>query len=363
MKKTHKISVMSLLIASIAMFASSVILLIAFSVSTAFSDVFEALVASRLRYILSLLTGWFGFSLFEILLLCILPLFVSLAVLIILKKIKFSTLSLSIFFAVSISAFVFVSSFGVCYFCLPSYNKMGIERERVDRKELYECSEKLKSLLDSTLESVTFSYSGASVNPHGWNKTDNLIDRGFECLRNEYAFISKSHSVSKRIMLSGPMTYTHISGIYMPLTGEANVNTNYPDYVVVFSMAHEKAHQRGIASEDEANFIAFLALSASEDSYLQYCAYMSMYDYFLDSMYLYDSEMYFYLISCLDSRVKGEMYAYSVFFDRYRSSRASEFADSVNDTYIKAMGDDKGVDSYGLVVEIMCAYIKERTLQ
>ena len=57
------------------------------------------------------------------------------------------------------------------------------------------------------------------------------------------------------------MTYTHISGIYTFYTGESNININYPDFVVASSATHEMAHQRGVARENEANFVSFVVVT------------------------------------------------------------------------------------------------------
>ena len=224
---------------------------------------------------------------------------------------------------------------------------------------MYNASMIITKDLEETLDHVSFAKDGSSELIHDWRTVSKLIDGGFDKISKEYDFISKTNALPKKIMLSKYMTYTHISGIFMPLTGEANVNTNYPDYVVTFSIAHEKAHQRGIASEDEANFVAFLALVNSGDEYLEYAGYMSMFEYFLDSMYVHDTQMYYYLIGNSDERVIGELYSYSVFFDEYRDSTASDVADNINDTYIKTMGDSEGVKSYGKVVELMCAYLNK----
>ena len=165
--------------------------------------------------------------------------------------------------------------------------------------------------------------------------------------------------MAKKIYLSEYLTYTHISGMYFPFSSEANVNTNYPEYVVAYSLAHEKAHQRGIAGEDEANFVAFLACMNSDNEYLEYSALMSMYEYFLDAIYMSEPAVYVSLIESTDKRILGEMCAYSVFFDKYRDSNASKVADVVNDTYIKSMGDSRGVESYSRVVELCVSYFKE----
>ena len=206
---------------------------------------------------------------------------------------------------------------------------------------------------------ITFAKDGSSVNPHTWRETNKLIDKGYDSLREGGVYNSYIIGSSKPILLSEPMTYTHISGMYFPFTGEANINTNYPDYVVAFTIAHEKAHQRGIAREDEANFMAFLACMASDDEYLKYAALMNMYDYFLDETFDQDVEIYNQLVDETDSRIIGEMYSYYKFFKKYNDSSASRVTNRVNDTYIKAMGDDEGIKSYGLVIELYHAYIEK----
>lgn len=351
-----------LLLVSLILFAFSALIYAICSFSQRFADIYSFFISSRIRSITSFLTGWFEFSLFEWMLYLAPLVFAVILILVVIKKMRIKSVLCFLCLIASFCLFLFVNSFGVCYFCSPLEERLEIDRKSIDRKELYNSSITVLEKLESSLEQVIFKKVGSSHMTDDWKTVCKKIDKGFDELRAEYPFISESNSVAKRITASELMTYTHISGMFMPLTGEANVNTNYPDYVVAFSIAHEKAHQRGIAGEDEANFVAFLALINSGDSYLEYCGYLSMYDYFLDSMYEYDLEMYRHMIEKCDKRILGEMYAYSVFFDKYRNSKASNVADTVNDTYIKAMGESDGVKSYGKVVELYCAYIKEKSL-
>lgn len=50
-----------------------------------------------------------------------------------------------------------------------------------------------------------------------------------------------------------------LSGIFIPLTGEAIVNPDDYASAIPFAMLHELAHSRGILREDEANLAAFYA--------------------------------------------------------------------------------------------------------
>ena len=331
--------------------------------SKSFAQVYSNTVSAFLRFLLSFVTGFLPFSVAEICVILIPVGVIAAAVWMVRSVVKKSFKAKLVIKNVAIVLFcvftVFINVFGVCYFKEPIENTLQLDRKLLSRKELYEDAVYTRTLLENAADKVSFDVKGASVNPHSYSKTDELVNNGYDILSKSGVYKSFMPGQSKKIMLSPLMTYTHISGVYMPFTGEANVNVNYPDYVTAFTIAHEKAHQRGIASEDGANFMAFLACMASGDEYLEYAALMNMYDYFLDETLVQDTEMYTQLVNDTDIRIIKEMYAYYKFFEKYANSTASEIASNVNDTYIKAMGDDKGVKSYGLVIELYHAYIEK----
>ena len=73
------------------------------------------------------------------------------------------------------------------------------------------------------------------------------------------------YAKAKPIFNSNLLCYTGITGIYSPFTGEANVNISSPDIYIPFTTLHEMAHQRGYASEDEANFLVYIACINNKD--------------------------------------------------------------------------------------------------
>lgn len=346
------------------MFVLSLIVLFVCYKNSKFAEFYSNTVSAFFRFILSMITGFCSVSFAEIAVILFVPVMIALLVFIIirqrhersfLKKIGLCGCSVILLMSV-----LFINSFAVCYFRTPLEDNLGLRRSMPDRKQLYESSEYLDSVLSESVKNVSFSDDGSSVNPYSWSEMNRIIDEGYKSLCNDYSFISHVIAMSKRLAVSPVMTYTHISGMYFPFTGEANVNTNYPDYVVAFTVAHEKAHQRGIAGEDDANFVAFLALLYSDNDYMEYAALMTMYDYMLDSLYENDEEMYFYMLENTNKTILGEMRSYYEFFKKYSNSKASGVADNVNDTYLKTMGEQDGVESYGKVVELYCAYIESK---
>ena len=145
------------------------------------------------------------------------------------------------------------------------------------------------------------------------------------------------------------------------MTGEANVNVNYPDFVVASSAAHEMAHQRGIAREDEANFISFAVLICSDDEFLQYSAYLDALSYLTSALRSSNKELYDSLVAMLNQNAKQDYNSYVSFFKKYADSPVSDVTDKINDSFLQANGQQSGTKSYSLVTELICAYLLNRT--
>ena len=161
----------------------------------------------------------------------------------------------------------------------------------------------------------------------------------------------------KQVALSTPMTYTHISGVYTFFTGEANVNVNYPDYVVAFSAAHEMAHQRGISREDEANFVAFLVCLEAQEPFLRYSGYLNLCEYLMSALYSASPALYRSVMATLDARAWGDLSAYSAFMKKYADNPAASVSNAINNAYLTSQGTP-GIRSYNLVVDLAVSYYR-----
>ena len=81
------------------------------------------------------------------------------------------------------------------------------------------------------------------------------------------------------------MSYMKILGMYAPFTIEANYNANAPDFAKPFTVCHELSHLKGFMREDEANFIAYLACTGSDNVYLQYAGWVYALIYAANALY------------------------------------------------------------------------------
>ena len=237
---------------------------------------------------------------------------------------------------------------------------MGLDKRAVSAEELHSTAMILSSKIAQNTEGLVITAEGSSVMPYSYEELNDKLMAAYVKACDKYDFIQSLNSNFKRIMLSEPMTYTHISGVYTFFTGEANVNVNFPDYTIPFTAAHEFAHQRGIAREDEANFVAFLVCSESDDSYIRYSAYLNLYEYVAGALYSADQQAYAEAYYSLPREARLETAAYSKFFEKYRDSVASDVSEVVNDTFLTVNGTE-GVKSYGMVVDLAVAYYKAQS--
>ena len=341
--------------------ATCVPLYLAFLLSESFSDFFNRNVSSLFRAALAHLTGWIPFSLAEFALI-LLPLWAVVVSFVVMRHFGDTAKELisgviCILSAVAIIFSAFTLGFAPAYRGTTLDKKLGIERVEVSAEELYNTAVALSDLINAEVENIAYGEDGFSIMPYNYSQMGDELIRAYDKACDDYSFVQRLDSNIKPVMLSEAMSYTHITGVYTFFTGEANINVAFPDYTVPFTAAHELSHQRGIARENEANFMAFLVCIRSEDSYIRYSAYLNLYEYVLSALGSAHSGLYVRAYSRLADCVKGEMAAYSEFYEQYRDSTASEISGAVNNTFLIIHGTE-GTKSYGMVVDLAVAYFK-----
>jgi hypothetical protein len=174
----------------------------------------------------------------------------------------------------------------------------------------------------------------------------------------------------KGALLSPFMSLVGISGIYFPFTGEAHVNTTQPDCMAPFTACHEIAHQHGVAREDEANALGYLAAAAHPAADFRYSANLSAMRYALNSLAAADPAAYSRLVgvrvanpdgspgavakSRISPGVWADLDAIAAWHNRYDSA-VSRASGNVNDAYLRANGQTAGIKSYGRMVDVLLA--------
>lgn len=337
-----------------------IIYLITF-ISRDFADFINLYLGTAARFTLAKLSGLLPFSVAELIIIS-LPILTFLAIWYLLKYRCRTRRDSFVSIVCILSVFsLFLSAFVLClgtgYRGTTLDKKLGLDAEAVSADELYAATEYLTEKINELTPMVRFGEDGFSNMPYSFEEMNEQLIAAYDSFEKDHDFIINFNSRLKPVVMSEAMSYAHIGGIYSFFTGESNINVSLPDYTIPYTSAHELAHQRGIAREDEANMIAYLVCIRSDDPYIQYSAYVNMYEYVASALRKASSEKYQTVSRKLDLAVYNEQVAYSNFFKKYQQSVTSKVSGTVNDAYLKAQGT-AGRQSYGMVVDLTVAYFK-----
>ena len=339
----------------------SVLLYVIMMNSVEFADWFNETVSATLRVIFATLTDWLPFSLGE-LTIWMLPLILFLVLRHAIRHRcdtwRTAMVYIGILLSVVVTLFsVFVLNFAAGYRGSALEDKLDLDREKVSAEELYDTAVILIDAINRETSEIDFYTKDFSIMPYTLDEMNGKLAAAYRDFAAEHDFITHVDSRVKPVLASEVMSYMHITGVYSFFTGEANINVNFPDYTIPYTAAHELAHQRGIAREDEANFVAFLVCIRSDDPYIRYSGYLNVYEYVANALWKADKELYYKAVAHLNSEVKSEMTAYNRFYDKYRESTVSQVSNTVNNSYLQSQGTP-GTKSYGMVVDLAVAYYK-----
>ncbi len=165
---------------------------------------------------------------------------------------------------------------------------------------------------------------------------------------------------TKRLLGSPLLHRMGLSGFYCPFTGEANVNADVPAAYRAHTIAHEKAHQRGIHPENEANFLGFLAGLHSTDRVARYSALLFAQRQLLRTLIRNDgTELARPLLERRLPGVQRDVDDLNEFWNRHRGP-ARRLARTMNDAYLKTNRVEGGVLAYSRSVELIVAWARSR---
>ena len=275
-----------------------------------------------------------------------------------LRKIAFRKLAstiASILLTAGIILNLFYVTWGFNYFREPLSERMelSIRQRSVDELETFV----IKTAQEANTLRATLHEDASGV-------FDPVESNGdiFQQLPQAYAALAKRFSVFqpdptrvKQIFWSRGLSWQGISGIYIGLTAEPNVNVDQPPLLLYQAAAHEMAHQTGIASENEAEFTAYLACLSSSDPNVRYSGLV--YALIVSGNALFDAERERYLAvtATYGDAIWRDLVAYNAYWDSF-DGEVKQSADRRNDAYLKHNSQASGILSYGESVDLLLAY-------
>lgn len=169
---------------------------------------------------------------------------------------------------------------------------------------------------------------------------------------------------AKPIEFSYFMSQSHLTGIYLPYTIEANYNDDMIRANLPSTVCHELAHLKGFIQEDEANFISFVASTGSDNVEFQYSGYLDALEYVHNTVWDNEVEEAYPLSDEISEEVLSDWFRFMP--ENYWEENAdkevistetvSEASSAAIDTNIKMNGRDEGIKAYSMVVNLLLDY-------
>ena len=185
-----------------------------------------------------------------------------------------------------------------------------------------------------------------------------LAASAYDSAARQTPFLQYQHACIKNSVFGSLNNYFGFLGYYNPFTGEAQVNTKVPDFIVPYTACHEIAHQVGYGSESEANFVGYLAAKASGNHLLLYSTYADLFSYANSELYVRDSAAARANFRMLDTLVKKDYRQYRKFMQQYKNP-IEPLIRLFYGQYLKANNQPRGIDTYNEVVAWLIAYEKK----
>ncbi|MGE4485564.1 MAG: DUF3810 family protein, partial [Oscillospiraceae bacterium] len=172
---------------------------------------------------------------------------------------KFRTLLYRLLTLILVALYIFAAYswlFGIDYLGESFAEKNGLDYTATELSSLISVTEYFAERTNTLAQEVPRGKDGQ----YACNETA-VFDYSvhvYDSLANEFSSLGCTYYRPKVMLFSDIMSRMGFTGVYFPFTGESNINTDPPDSLMPFTIAHELAHQSGITAEDEANFVGIL---------------------------------------------------------------------------------------------------------
>jgi len=177
----------------------------------------------------------------------------------------------------------------------------------------------------------------------------------FDNVEKHFPQLAGEDVPAKGIVFSKLMSYLDFTGFFFPLTGEANVNMDFPPSLFASTVAHEISHQRGVAKEQEANFVAVLACLESGDPDYCYSASLLAYIHLGNALHSADYDAWEKIYRSLNDNVLRDFAADRAYWQQFETP-VQDVSNTFYEGFLYSYDQHLGLKSYGACVDLLVNY-------
>lgn len=177
----------------------------------------------------------------------------------------------------------------------------------------------------------------------------------YDALLEEYPFLAAPERHAKPALYSKLMSAWGFTGYLCPLFGESTLNVDVMPVFIPATICHEFAHQRGVAAEQEANFVAVRAAVTSGRPVYEYSGWLFGYLYLSNALYGADRALHSEIYATLCPQAQADMAANNAYWARWEGP-VRETGEQVYEAFLQAYDQPLGMKSYGACVDLLVEY-------
>lgn len=251
--------------------------------------------------------------------------------------------------------FVFTALCGLNYHRYTFTYYTGYDMAQSSAEELEQLCTSLAGEMDHVRKQLGEDTDLFTAGPGDFESSAEQSVLAVQTLAAQYPVLERPlYSTPKPVVLSPLMSLAGISGVFVPFTMESNINRDVPYFMYAATMTHELAHQSGFMREDEANFIAYLACTQSDDPMMLYSGLFLALDRSMFVLEEVDPDLAVKISAALSPAVRRDRAQYEQFWASHESF-ITDISRSVIDSYLKANNQAAGVSSYDRMVDLLLA--------
>ena len=236
----------------------------------------------------------------------------------------------------------FYFSWGFNYYRQPIEKRLGWTRH-IEQDDMF------PTMLDSLISGA--NASRVEIKKEDYPEIDSLVEASYRAHATYFGYeYPNGGRLPKTMLFTSFFAKSGVSGYFGPFFNEVHLNgkllpTEYP-----FVLAHEKAHQFGVSSEAEANFIAWYICNESGDNRLKYSGNIQLLQYFLGDPFHREAIKEY--LKRFDKKAMADIMKQRNHWKELRNETLDKAQTAANNAYLKTNRIHEGVMNYNSVVRI-----------